>query len=133
MTAAFADTHYYLALLSKSDIDHDKAAQLSRAIIGQTVTTAWVLVEVADALAGPAYRPLFLALHERLSQNSRVTIIPPSIEWFERGIALYAKRLDKAWSLTDCISFAVMQEMRLTEALTGDHHFEHSGFHALLA
>ncbi len=45
---------------------------------------------------------------------------------------MLARRLDKDWSLTDCISFAVMQERSLTEALTSDHHFEQAGFTALL-
>jgi len=34
--------------------------------------------------------------------------------------------------LTDCISFVVMSEEHITEALTGDHHFEQAGFTALL-
>ena len=50
----------------------------------------------------------------------------------ERGLALYDARPDKQWSLTDCISFLVMQDRRITEALTGDHHFEQAGFTALL-
>jgi len=34
--------------------------------------------------------------------------------------------------LTDCISFVVMEESGITEALTGDHHFEQAGFVTLL-
>ena len=49
-----------------------------------------------------------------------------------RGVALYAERPDKDWSLTDCISFVVMRKMDITEALTGDRHFEQAGFTALL-
>jgi predicted nucleic acid-binding protein len=45
---------------------------------------------------------------------------------------LYRGRPDKEWSLTDCISFVVMGERSLTEALTSDHHFEQAGFTALL-
>ena len=45
---------------------------------------------------------------------------------------MYRSRNDKAWSLTDCISFVVMEQEGLTEALTGDHHFEQAGFTALL-
>ncbi len=41
-------------------------------------------------------------------------------------------RPDKDWSLTDCISFVVMEEHGITDALTGDHHFEQAGFRALL-
>jgi hypothetical protein len=52
--------------------------------------------------------------------------------WFAgRGIQLYNSRLDKDWSLTDCISFVVMRERGITEALTGDHHFEQAGFTTL--
>ena len=51
---------------------------------------------------------------------------------FERGIKLYSKRPDKERSLTDCISFTVMDDLQLVEALTADHHFEQAGFRALL-
>jgi hypothetical protein len=51
----------------------------------------------------------------------------------ERGLLFYADRLDKEWSLTDCISFIVMADERLTEALTGDKHFQEAGFKALPA
>lgn len=49
-----------------------------------------------------------------------------------QGIELYSQRPDKNWSLTDCISFQVMKSFGITEALTGDHHFEQAGFVALL-
>ena len=42
------------------------------------------------------------------------------------------QRQDKRWSFTDCISFAVMKQMKIADALTGDHHFEQAGFRALL-
>lgn len=45
---------------------------------------------------------------------------------------LYTQRPDKDWSLTDCISFVVMKQHGLTEALTADRHFEQAGFKALL-
>lgn len=41
-------------------------------------------------------------------------------------------RSDKDWSLTDCISFMIMTENAMKEALTGDRHFEQAGFVALL-
>ena len=132
MNAVFADAYYYLALLSDSDAAHDRAVSLSRDLARRIVTTAWVLTEVADALAAPPLRFLFPAFYEHLCGNPHVTIVPPTVAVFERGIELYAHRSDKAWSLTDCISFVVMRERGLTDALTGDHHFEQAGFRILL-
>jgi hypothetical protein len=69
---------------------------------------------------------------ENLRSDPEMTIVPAEQRLFDKGIELYARRRDKAWSLTDCISFVAMKEMRLREALTGDHHFEPAGFRALL-
>ncbi len=53
-------------------------------------------------------------------------------ELWQRGWNLYRSRPDKGWSLTDCISFVVMQDARLVDALTTDEHFKQSGFRAVL-
>jgi predicted nucleic acid-binding protein len=34
--------------------------------------------------------------------------------------------------MTDCLSFVVMEERSVLEALTADHHFPQAGFRALL-
>ena len=41
-------------------------------------------------------------------------------------------RIDKEWSLTDCISCTVMKDRGITKAITSDHHFEQAGFEKLL-
>jgi len=38
----------------------------------------------------------------------------------------------KQWGITDCISFVVMQQHGISEALTADHHFQHADFQTLL-
>jgi len=96
------------------------------------VTTEWILTEVADANAEPARRSGFQQLLNVLEEDEHVQVIPASHELFQRGLRLYFGRPDKAWSLTDCISFVVMGDEGLTQALTGDHHFEQAGFTALL-
>ncbi len=48
-----------------------------------------------------------------------------------RGLKFFNSH-PKNWSLTDCISFVVMQEHGIHEALTADHHFEQVGFQVLL-
>jgi len=61
-----------------------------------------------------------------------VKLIAADTVTFNAGLDLYRQRVDKDWSLTDCISFAVMQRMSLIDALTTDHHFEQAGFNVLL-
>jgi predicted nucleic acid-binding protein len=56
----------------------------------------------------------------------------PDANLFDRGVELYDARPDKHWSLTDCISFVAMQDHGISEALTGDRHFEQAGFVALM-
>jgi predicted nucleic acid-binding protein len=132
MNEVFADTFYFLALLSPSDAAHDRARALTASLSSNLVSTAWVLTELANSLSKAETRAGFLRTLKALRSNPTVIIVDPECDLFEEGIELYAERPDKNWSLTDCISFVVMQERGITEALTGDHHFEQAGFRALL-
>ena len=131
-TTDSAGEPYFLAVLNPRDAAHSAAMRLATAEAGPIITTAWVLTEVADAMAAPSNRPLFLKLIPGFRALGSVEVIRPDADLFDRGLDLYARRPDKAWSLTDCISFVVMADRGLTEALTGDHHFEQAGFRALL-
>jgi predicted nucleic acid-binding protein len=130
--AVFADAYFLIALINPSDASHSAAVEWAEALTSQIVTTHWVLMEVADALCAPVYRAEVAQFLRDLASDEGVEIITPHQSWFARGLDLYSRRLDKEWSLTDCISFVVMTELGLTEALTGDHHFEQAGFRALL-
>lgn len=132
MSACFADTYFFIALLFENDEAHAKAQAQVADLSGRLYTTAWVLTEVADALATPGRRERFLPLLRFLRANPLVTIVPAEQALFERGVALYDQRPDKLWSLTDCISFTVMEDYGLRDALTGDHHFEQAGFNVLM-
>ena len=132
MKPVFADSFYFLALLHLDDGAHARALAVSQTRADPLLTTAWVLTEVADALAVPGVREIFPRLLAALRADPACTIVPPTQGLFDQGVDLYTQRPDKGWSLTDCISFVVMQQQGVTEALTGDHHFEQAGFAALL-
>lgn len=132
MNACFADTFYYIALLNQADTKHRRAVELTRGFCGTMVTTTAVLGELADGAARSVRRAAAAAFIVELSRDPDVVIVPADLPLFDRGMALYADRPDKDWSLTDCISFVVMREHGINRALTGDHHFEQAGFVALL-
>ncbi|HMO84487.1 MAG TPA: PIN domain-containing protein [Lacipirellulaceae bacterium] len=129
MSAAFVDSSFYVALLISRDSHHLHARQLAAAWNGPVVTTEYVLIEVANFLRGSAQRrQQFGALLANLAADPRTQIVESSRPLWQRGVDRYLNRPDKEWSLTDCISFAVMEEHNMTCALTMDHHFEQAGF-----
>jgi predicted nucleic acid-binding protein len=131
--AVFADTFYFLALLNTAEAAHELAVTASCVTGRKFLTTEFVLVELADALSRPQDRAEFFAVWEAIGRDGNFRVVSASSALLQRGLALYQARMDKEWSLTDCISFVVMQEENLREALTGGRHFEQAGFIALLA
>ena len=132
MKAVFADAFYFVALLNRADQHHARTVVAARQLREPLLTTEWVLTEFADALAESTSRRLVLPFIRSLERDSQVTIIRASPELLQRGLRLYDERGDKQWSLTDCISFVVMEAEGITDALTGDRHFKQAGFRALL-
>ena len=133
MKPVFADTSYYVALLSAADQYHSSAVDWSEHLLGRVVVTEYILVELASALCDPQDRHLVEPFIKHLLGDSSTVFVPASKSLFQQGLDLYATRPDKKWSLVDCISFVVMKKRRLTEALTTDHHFRQAGFRPLLA
>jgi len=132
MKTVFADSFDFFALASEKDPGRAKAQDFTQTYQGKVVSTGWVLTEVGNGLAHPDNRPTFLTIVDSLRAEANVLIVPCEDTLLDAGIESYRNRPDKGWSLTDCISFVVMQREGITEALTGDHHFEQAGFVALL-
>jgi predicted nucleic acid-binding protein len=132
MRRLFADTYYFVALANPRDQGHERAVEWTAGFDGELVTTAWVLAEFGNQMADPRNREEYVATVRGLQQSDQVQIVVADEDSFEEGLTLFKARPDKAWSMTDCISFSVMTRENLTEALTADHHFEQAGFVALL-
>lgn len=128
----FVDTVYILALLNPRDRWHGKAVELSRGIRTPLLTSHAVLTEVADALARRDRRVWACQAIDDLLADPDVECVGTDLETFSAALGLYRERPDKDWSLTDCISFVIMRQRGLTEALTADIHFAQAGFQALM-
>lgn len=128
----FVDTGFFVALAQPQDALHSRANAWAAALTGSLVLTDYVLWETVNRLSRPANRPTVHALVQHVRGKSQYEVVPASGELFEAGLLLHAQRPDKEWTLTDCISFVLMEQRGLTRALTHDHHFEQAGLEALL-
>lgn len=136
MGEVFVDTAGWLALTNASD-KYASLAQQVKARLQQEqrrwVTTSYTLAETVAALLGVVPHATIVALIEGIRRSPAVVELVFVDEALEaRGWDRFKRRPDKRWTLTDCISFVVMEERGIFEAFTADHHFEQAGFVKLL-
>jgi predicted nucleic acid-binding protein len=131
MSLVLADAFYFVARLNRHDQHHERVVAFSREFRSRILTTDWVLIEVADALARSECRSRVRDFILHLRQAHGCEVIPASRELLDRAVELYHQHADKQWTLTDCVSFVAMRERGVIQALTEDHHFEQAGFTAL--
>jgi predicted nucleic acid-binding protein len=128
----FVDTSFFLALVLETDALHNRAIAWQQFLTGRFVTTEFVLIEVADHLSLPGLRDIAAAIFTLVRNDPQFSVIPVSTECLEAGYQLFVARPDKEWGLTDCISFRVMGDQAIHDALSHDRHFEQAGYAALL-
>lgn len=129
----FVDTSHLVALALPRDSLHAAALAWSQHIAEPLLTTSYVVCEFMNSLSSPALRARAHGLLSILQSSSDFTLLSDANEpLWTTGLELHRNRPDKEWSLTDCVSFVVMQRHGIAQALTYDHHFEQAGFEALL-
>jgi uncharacterized protein len=128
----FLDTGFLLALFDPADELHTQAMSWSVNFGESCLVTEYVLWECVNAFSHPADRRIAHLLVDYLPSEPGYEIVSAAPGLFAAGMRLHRERPDKAWSLTDCISFHVMGERGIQRALAYDEHFEQAGFVALL-
>lgn len=126
------DTGYLIAILRPTDELHPRALAWSQAVREDLLVTEYVLLEAINELSAPPERSAAHRMLALVRADQACRIVHASHDRFEAGIRLHEQRPDKAWSLTDCISFHIMQEHGITRALAYDHHYQQAGFDPLL-
>ena len=131
----FLDSTALIALAMPRDQHHAAASALMETVLSRQIkmiTTRAILLEVANYLARPKLRSTVVAALEDCERDPLIEIITLSEELFNKGFGFFRQHADKSWGLTDCISFVIMREREISEALTADEHFEQAGFVPLL-
>ncbi len=128
----FIDTLFVVALINQRDRYHEQATEMADLYEGQPLlTTEGVLLEIGNALAR-GYKAEAIEVIQGFLSSEDVQVVRLTPELFDRAFALYQSHQDKEWGLIDCISFVVMGDSGVSDALTFDKHFVQAGFRALL-
>jgi len=96
------------------------------------VTTEAVLWEWLNALSDAGTRAVAAEGYRRVHADRRIEVVALRPDLRDAAIDLYRTRIDKNWSLTDCLSFVIMEQHALRHALTTDRHFEQAGFRPIM-
>ncbi|MBS9384312.1 MAG: PIN domain-containing protein [Dolichospermum sp. BR01] len=134
MQTLFADTFYWVALIHAKDQWHKKVRSYSVSIKDYSlVTTDLVLVEYLNFFgkSDQYLKKGVVNFYQQIQAAPNVEITAVDSSLIESGVKLYANRLDKGYSLTDCISMIVMQQLGICEILTHDKHFTQEGFNII--
>jgi uncharacterized protein len=132
MIRTFVDTAFVVALINNKDQYHNQALKLSKKYENAPMLiTEAVLMEIANALAKD-YKQEAVEVIKTFRSSKEVTIVEQNSQLFLEGFEMYKKYKDKAWGIVDCISFVVMRENNITDALTADNHFKQAGFNILM-
>jgi predicted nucleic acid-binding protein len=137
MNELFMDTAGWACWLSRREPHHALALSLvaqTQKAGGRLLTTNYVLTELVALLTSPLHlsRPQQIQFLTALRNAPWVEVVHVDPVLDAATWSLWQSRPDKEWSLVDCASFVVMQQRRLSEAITMDHHFEQAGFVCLL-
>lgn len=137
MKQIFADTGYWIALFYPRDEWYSIAKSLEKYLLSKKtiiVTTDLVLTEFLNFFSGFGgnFRKQIAEAVINLQKHPNINVYYSNAELFNNAVILYKDRLDKKWSLTDCHSFIIMQNLNITSALTNDQHFSQAGFNILL-
>jgi uncharacterized protein len=126
MRPVFLDAVGLIALWSRSDQWHN-AATAAFDVLESTnrtyVATPFVLTECGNAASRRRFRQNVVELERSLAAAGSL-IWPMQEDW-----EVAWEELDAG--IVDCISFAVMRRLGLTEAFTNDQHFAAAGFKTL--
>ena len=131
MTPVLVDTAGWVACADASDPAHAacRAARDAAMRAGQPlVTTDYVVDETLTLLRLRMSLSAAETWWRQIDGSRRVRWEFIDSARFDRALEIFFQQRDKGYSFTDCTSFAVMRELKLTKALTTDKHFKQMGF-----
>ena len=130
-SSVFVDTGYFLALELSNDINHQLALDHWQSVVKAPpplLTTSYVFDEVMTFFNSRGFHSKAIEVGNNLLNSFSILIIHVDEALFLEGWNYFQKYQDKQYSLTDCISFVVMERSGIGTAYGFDKHFLQAGF-----
>ena len=131
----FMDTAGFLALWDASDEHHQRAVKFQSELSRkkrQFLTTDYIVDETATLLLMRHSHTAAVDFLKTILESGTLRLEWIDSDTFHSAAALFQGHDDKQWSFTDCVSFALMDELKIQDSFTTDHHFSQAGFNPLL-
>jgi predicted nucleic acid-binding protein len=126
------DTGAIYALADRNDTDHAGVRAVYANPEIRFVTHDLVLVETFSLLTKRLHKQAATRTVGALRESKKVEIVPLVPGLLEAAWARCQRFMDKEWDWIDCTSFELMEQRRLTDALSLDRHFAQAGFTLLV-
>jgi len=135
MNLIFVDTSALIALGNKKDQFHLQATKVFKQLVlakMNFITTNAIIFELTNAFSAVQYKPVAIKQCDLINNSKSWTLITIDEELMKKGLSRFRQVDDKDWSLVDCISMIIAEEIGITKIFSNDHHFEQAGFTILL-
>lgn len=132
----FMDSGGFYELVSVDSPAHKKAVRIMEdafRVHRLAITTDYIIDETATLLRARGLGNQLTEFFELIETSQALTVEWTTPDRFASARQMMLKHLDQDFSFTDCVSFVVMKELRLNDALVTDRHFRTAGFNPLLA
>lgn len=130
----FVDTSAYFALFDQTEIQYQVAHAVTARLGAdrrRLYTTNFVVAETHALLLARRGRGLAAQALAEVDESAGTTFVRISSRDERRAQEIIRQYDDKDFSLTDATSFAVMEQLHITQAFTFDHHFTQFGFQTI--
>jgi uncharacterized protein len=127
----FVDTSAFFAIADRNDVRSEQTSALLQRLMSERsrlFTTNFVIAELHALMVARIHRDIALSAVQHIRQSSSVTIVRADAADERRAWEIIERYDDKWFSLTDAISFAVMERLRISHAFSLDDDFRQFGW-----
>jgi len=124
----FVASSFWFVLMNGRDPLHKRARDLLETHEPRLVTSSFVMAETASLLTKRRTKAIAVTFVETVVGDPDCAVAHPTREQLEAAVALFTSRPDWGFDIVDAVSFTLMRDTGIQQALTLDGHFVQMGF-----